>query len=117
VLIKSIFAKDVMRAMLEDVEELSLAETQQIAGQECRRVHFARKDGEWDFWIDTSDEPAIRRLDFALDPEKTKGTVVSLSHRLTNWVFNPKISELEFAYTPPNGYRQVQPDGPAGAAQ
>ena len=117
VLIKSIFAKDAMGAMLEDVDALTLAETQQIAGQACRRLHFVRQDGEWDFWIDTSKDAAIRQLDFSLDPKKTKGTAVSLTQRLSNWDFNPTVSEKDFAYLPPKDWKQVPPEAPPGVAK
>jgi len=105
---------EVMMAGVTDGEYVGI---QRIEGAECHHLVFHQEDLDWEIWVQTGEEPLVRRIvpDLTkvlaqvstLAPEAgqfTMETIVSFDH----WQVNPDLPDEAFAFRPPAGARRVR---------
>jgi peroxiredoxin len=87
---------------LEDIDEKS-----------CRHLRFEQIDYDWDAWIETTNQPLIRKVSFQIKkfPESVGQDLpnmkMSLVYGLNDWDLDPKLPEDEFAINPPEEWTKV----------
>jgi peroxiredoxin len=87
---------------LEDIDEKT-----------CRHLRFEQIDYDWDAWIETTNQPLIRKVSFQIKkfPESVGQELpnmkMSLVYGLNDWELDPKLPEDEFAINPPEEWTKV----------
>src|SRR4030095_7178093 len=117
-------AKDPFVAMLEGTTNVQIAGTEKIDGHDCQRVRLLQEGCAWDLWIDSGEQPLIRKIfsdlgammramagkqdggDEATDALKEMKMEATMTFK--NWALNPDLKPATFAFTPPEGANRVE---------
>jgi peroxiredoxin len=113
--ILGLLAEDVYTAMMEGVigsEYLGVAD---VDGVPCHHGKFIQNDVDWEIWVDAGERPLIRKLvpDIAkaLAASRAAGMMkdarMEMSVAFTNWDVGVKLTDADFAFTPPENAQKV----------
>jgi thiol-disulfide isomerase/thioredoxin len=87
---------------LEDIDEKS-----------CRHLRFEQIDYDWDVWIETTNQPLIRKVSFEIKKfpaaagQEIPNMKMALVYGLSDWDLDPKFPEDEFAINPREEWTKV----------
>jgi thiol-disulfide isomerase/thioredoxin len=127
--------EDLFKALVSDhpYEQLMAGVTDQrdlgiekMDGRDCRHLHFDKDAYQWDAWIETGARPLISKVEFrpknlpGMGGEKEGSVKVSLTYGLSDWQFDPPLTESDFAFQPPADWQKVENlfgAGPGGDAE
>jgi hypothetical protein len=71
----------------------------------CHHLAFHQKLLDWQIWIDAGKEPLPRKYVITFTSQRNQPQYTALIHR---WDVNPKLSDEQFEFHPPKGFRQVE---------
>lgn len=116
VLTKALLGEDPAAALLEGVQELSVAGAEEIDGRPCTHLVAKTETGNWDLWVATGDEPVPVKFVPAIGQLFFGGKNVDLSSTVMfdQWQFDPSFEAADFAFVPEEGWEKV--DSLAGFA-
>ncbi len=109
VVTKALLGEDPATAILEGVQELSVAGTEEIDGRSCTHLVAKAESGNWDLWVATGDEPVPVKFVPAIGQLFFGGKNVDLSSTVVfdQWRCDPAFEAADFAFVPEDGWEKV----------
>lgn len=109
VVTKALLAEDPAAALLEGVQELSVAGPEEIDGSVCTHLVARSESGNWDLWVATGDEPVPVKFVPTIGQLFFGGRNVDLSSTVIfdQWRFDPDFEPADFAFVPGEGCEKV----------
>jgi peroxiredoxin len=109
VVTKALLAEDPAAALLEGVQELSVAGPEEIDGSVCTHLVARSESGNWDLWVATGDEPVPVKFVPTIGQLFVGGRNVDLSSTVIfdQWRFDPDFEPADFAFVPREGCEKV----------
>ena len=109
VVTKALLAEDPAAALLEGVQELSVADAEEIDGRACTHLVARSELGNWDLWVATGDEPVPVKFVPTIGQLFFGGRNVDLSSTVIfdQWRFDPDFEAADFAFVPEEGWEKV----------
>ena len=109
VVTKALLAEDPAAALLEGVQELSVAGPEEIDGSVCTHLVARSESGNWDLWVATGDEPVPVKFVPTIGQLFVGGRNVDLSSTVIfdQWRFDPDFEPADFAFVPGEGCERV----------
>lgn len=110
VVTKALLGEDPATALLEGVQELSVAGAEEIDGRPCTHLVAKTESGNWDLWVATGDEPVPVKFVPAIGQLFFGGKNVDLSSTVMfdQWRFDPSFETADFAFVPEEGWEKVE---------
>lgn len=107
---KALLAEDPAAVVLEGVQELSVAGTEEIEGQSCTHLVARTESGNWDLWVAAGDEPVPVKFVPAIGQLFFGGKNVDLSSTVMfdQWRFEPGFESTDFTFEPGDGWEKVE---------
>jgi hypothetical protein len=102
VVTKALLGEDPATAILEGVQELAVAGSEEVDGRPCTHLVAKTESGNWDLWVATGDEPVPVKFVPAIGQLFFGGTNVDLSSTVMfdQWRFDPAFEAADFAIVP-----------------
>jgi len=94
-------------ALVADVIEAKYVGLGMIDGKECNHLAFRNFDTDWQIWIETGERPTPRKL---VITSKTMNSAPQYTLRIKEWQSGLPVAADAFAFTPPVGARQLNPN-------
>ena len=109
VVTKALLAEDPAAALLEGVQELSVAGAEEIDGSACTHLVARSESGNWDLWVATGDEPVPVKFVPTIGQLFFGGRNVDLSSTVIfdQWRLDPDFEAADFAFVPGEGCEKV----------
>ena len=109
VVTKALLAEDPAAALLEGVQELSVAGAEEIDGSACTHLVARSESGNWDLWVATGDEPVPVKFVPTIGQLFFGGRNVDLSSTVIfdQWRLDPDFEPADFAFVPGEGCEKV----------
>jgi thiol-disulfide isomerase/thioredoxin len=109
VVTKALLADDPAAALLEGVQELSVAGAEEIDGSACTHLVARSESGNWDLWVATGDEPVPMKFVPTIGQLFFGGRNVDLSSTVIfdQWRLDPDFEAADFAFVPGEGCEKV----------
>ena len=109
VVTKALLAEDPAAALLEGVQELSVAGPEEIDGSVCTHLVARSESGNWDLWVATGDEPVPVKFVPTIGQLFFGGRNVDLSSTVIfdQWRLDPDFEAADFAFVPGEGCEKV----------
>ena len=119
VVTKAFLAEDPAAAMLDGVQELSVAGVEEIDGRPCTHLLARSESGNWDLWVANGDEPVPVKFVPAIGQLFFGGRNVDLSSTVIfdQWRFDPVFEPADFVFVPGEGEGWEKVDSLAGFAE
>jgi len=110
VVTKALLAEDPAAALLEGVQELSVAGAEEIDGSACTHLVARSESGNWDLWVATGDEPVPVKFVPTIGQLFFGGRNVDLSSTVIfdQWRLDPDFEPADFAFVPGEGCEKVE---------
>lgn len=110
VITKAVLAEDPAAALLEGVQEFTMAGSEDVDGRPCTHLVAQTESGNWDLWVATGDEPVPVKFVPAISQLFFGGKNVDLSSTvmLDEWRFDPVFETADFAFVPEEGWEKVE---------
>lgn len=116
VFLAALMSSDIGATMLEGVNETTYLGVEELDGVECHHCRFEQDEMDWEMWVNTGDQPLIRK--FAVDLGKqvaelgdqapmVKDAKIEAEHAFHAWNVGVAFAEDSFAYSPPSEAKQV----------
>ena len=97
--------KNAAEKMLKEASSGLVVGPSVVAGVKSTHLAFRGAEVDWQVWIEDGDKPLPRK--FILTSKQVKGepqfTVV-----IRSWDLAPKLTDREFAFTPPKGAKKIE---------
>lgn len=71
----------------------------------CHHMAFSGEHIDWQFWIEDSATPVLRKV--VITYKNLKGFPQYVAY-LSDWDFNPRLPDLVFKFEPPANVREVK---------
>jgi len=109
-LTRAFFADDPAATVIDGIQELSLAGTEQVDGRECTHLVAVTETGGWDLWVATGDQPVPVRWVPKPIPMFLGGENLDVKSVVTfdQWRIDPASEKSEFTFVPPEGAEKVE---------
>ena len=109
VVTKALLGEDSATAILEGVQELAVAGSEEVDGRPCTHLVAKTESGNWDLWVATGDEPVPVKFVPAIGQLFFGGTNVDLSSTVMfdQWRCDPVFDASDFAFVPEEGWEKV----------
>jgi peroxiredoxin len=112
-------------ALMDGVTSSEYVGAEEIDGVRCHRCRLLQEDFNWEIWIEAGAQPLVRKVvpDFSKQFAQAEGVLEDAKMEyvvtFTEWNFEPKFSDADFAFTPPAGAEKVDSlfEGLAGAEE
>ena len=93
--------------LVADVEEAKYIGRGVIDGRECEHLAFRNFDTDWQLWVEVGERPIPRKL---VITSKTISSAPQYTLRIKSWRTGVRPSRDAFAFAPPAGARQLDPN-------
>lgn len=103
--VRNLLESDPYKSLEGDVKSAYVIGRTDVLGKTLHQLAFTEPEAEWQLWVEGGDRPVPRRIEI-IDksiPEHPRVTV-----ELTEWNFNPMVSQAMFSFSPPQGARQIE---------
>ncbi len=97
-------AYDVLVADVMEAKHIGLG---MIDGKECNHLAFRNLDTDWQIWVETGERPTPRKL---VITSKTMNSAPQYTLRIKEWQTGLAVAADAFAFVPPAGARQLNPN-------
>lgn len=102
---RNLLESDPYKSLEADIKSAYVIGRADVLGKTLHQLAFTEPAAEWQLWVEGGDRPLPRRIEI-IDksmPEHPRVTV-----ELSDWNFNPDVSQSMFSFTPPQGARQIE---------
>jgi peroxiredoxin len=118
-------SEEFYKALMEGVTKSEYVGMEEVDSAQCHHCRFEQEEFNWDIWIDAGEKPLVRKIvpdlskQFAQAGGVLEGAKMEYVVTLTDWNVEPKFSDADFAFTPPEGATKVDSlfEGLAGAQE
>ncbi|MEX2260988.1 MAG: DUF2092 domain-containing protein [Bryobacteraceae bacterium] len=103
--VRNLLESDPYKSLEADVKSAYVIGRTDAFGKTLHQLAFTEPGAEWQLWVEGGDRPVPVRIEI-IDksmPEHPRVTV-----DLSDWNFNPDVSQAVFSFTPPQGARQIE---------
>ncbi|WP_428304581.1 DUF2092 domain-containing protein [Lacipirellula sp.] len=109
--VQALMGEGLKKFMLDGVTESKLAGEEEIDGVACWKCEFKQEGLDWQLWVTKADQPLPRRVvlvpDYSANPGMPKGMSMTAQIDVANFNAEPKFTDEDFKFTPPEGARQA----------
>lgn len=91
--------------LIKNVDKGYFMGKHKIDGVICNHLAFQQELIDWQIWIEDSDTPWVHKL---IITYKTEDGSPEYEAEISNWEFNPSVSESDFKFTPPEGIEKIE---------
>jgi peroxiredoxin len=110
--VKAFQGVDLKKTLLDGVTESKLAGEETIDGQECWKCEFKQEGLNWALWVTKEDQPkpirAVAKPDYSATPGAPADMSMTAQIDLTNFNLEPKFTDADFTFTPPEDAKKVK---------
>jgi thiol-disulfide isomerase/thioredoxin len=102
-------AKTPYEKILTTVQKTTYQGDDKVDGAPCYRLRFHQQKSDWDMWVEKGKRPLVRKVVPDMSKSIGKANVsLDISLRFDDWEINPDIPAEQFAFTPPEGARNLE---------
>lgn len=109
--VQALMGEGLKKFILDGVTESKLAGEEEIDGVACWKSEFKQEGLDWQLWVTKGDHPLPRRVvlvpDYSSNPGMPKGMSMTAQIDIANFNAEPKFTDEDFKFTPPEGVRQA----------
>ena len=91
--------------LIENIDEGHFIGKHKVDGVLCNHLAFQQDSIDWQVWVEDSDTPWVRKMIITYKSEEGSHEYEA---KLSNWEFNPSVSESDFLFTPPAGADKIE---------
>lgn len=110
--VKAFQGEGLKKLLLDGVTESKLAGEETIDGKECWKCEFKQEGLEWDLWVTKEEQPkpvrVVAKPDYSAAPGAPPGMSMTAQINLTNFNLEPKFTDADFTFAPPEGAKKVK---------
>ena len=99
-----LFFSDPYKVLTEHVDSGAYIGLSHVGDIKCHHLAFRQKGIDWQIWIAEGDQPLPRKLVMTY---KREAGEPQYSARFTHWDVNPKLTDADFEFKPPEDARKI----------
>lgn len=96
---------DPYRTLIENAKTGFVAGQHAVKGTRCHHLVFTKEEIDWQIWIEVGPRPVPRRLVITYVNEPGSPQYIA---ELSDWNFQPRLSEHYFTFRPPEGSDEIE---------
>lgn len=110
--VKAFQGIDLKKTLLDGVTDSKLIGEETIDGQECWKCEFEQEGLTWELWVTKEEQPkplrVVAKPDYSATPGAPPGMSMSAQIDIANFNLDPKFTDADFTFTPPEGAKKVK---------
>jgi peroxiredoxin len=101
------------KSLMEGVTKSEYVGIEEVDSVRCHHCRFEQEEFNWEIWIDAGEKPLVRKIvpdltkQFAKAEGIMQGAKMEYVVNFKDWNVEPKFTEADFAFTPPEGAEKV----------
>jgi len=96
---------DPYRTLIENVQTGFVVGQHPVNGIRCHHLAFAQEAIDWQIWVEVGPRPVPRKLVITYRDEPGSPQYIA---ELSDWNFEPRLSEHYFTFHPPDGADEIE---------
>ena len=96
---------DPYRTLIENVQTGFVVGQHPVNGIRCHHLAFAQEAIDWQIWVEVGPRPVPRKLVITYRDEPGSPQYIA---ELSDWNFQPRLSEHYFTFRPPDGADEIE---------
>jgi peroxiredoxin len=102
------------KALIEGVTKSEYLGVEEVDSAKCHHLRFEQEQFDWEIWIDAGEKPLVCKIVPDLTKQFTdaegfmQGAKMEYVVTFKDWNVEPKFTEADFAFTPPDGATKVE---------
>lgn len=109
--VQALMGEGLKKFMLDGVTESKIVGEEEIDGVACWKAELKQQGVDWQLWVTKGDHPLPRRVvlvpDYSSQPGMPKGMSLTAQIDVANFNAEPKFTDEDFKFTPPEDTRQA----------